>query len=82
MATILLNEKSYKESEDLLRKAIELRENYYEAMFNLGNVLRLLNQNSQAINFYLECKKLRGDDFELYNVLALSYLNQKKYLRK
>ena len=79
MATILLNEKSYKESEDLLRKAIELRENYYEAMFNLGNVLRLSNQNSQAINFYLECKKLRGDDFELYNVLALSYLNQKKY---
>jgi predicted O-linked N-acetylglucosamine transferase (SPINDLY family) len=79
LATILLNEKSYKESEDLLKKAIKLRENYYEAMFNLGNVLRLTNQNSQAINFYLECKKLRSDDYELYNVLALSYLNQKKY---
>ncbi len=79
LGTILLNEKSYKESEDFLRKAIDLRKNYYEAMFNLGNVLRLTNRNSKAINIYLDCKKIRSDDYQLFNVLALSYLNQKKY---
>jgi tetratricopeptide (TPR) repeat protein len=76
--TILFNQENYLDAENFLKKSIELRDGYYEAIFNLGNLYRKTNRLDEAIRLFYDCKKIYDQDPELYNSLGLCYQKKKK----
>jgi len=76
--TILFNQENYLDAENFLKKSIELRDGYYEAIFNLGNLYRKTNRLDEAISLFYDCKKIYDQDPELYNSLGLCYQKKKK----
>jgi tetratricopeptide (TPR) repeat protein len=75
--TILFNQENYLDAENFLKKSIKLRDGYYEAIFNLGNLYRKTNRLDEAIRLFYDCKKIYDQDPELYNSLGLCYQKKK-----
>ena len=73
---------------DLFKKAIELNPNFYEARYNLSQILMSLDKNDEALKTLKEIIVLRPDDSEtLYNIGRLQYKkgylsDAYKYLKK
>ncbi len=80
-ATLLYNEAidvygqdNIEKSIELFKKAIELNPNFYEARYNLAQILMSKDQNEEALTTLKEIIKLRPDDSEtLYNIGKIQY---------
>lgn len=61
-------------SVELFRKAIELNPNFYEAHYNLAQILMSREENEEALKILKETVKLKPDDSEtLYNIGKIQY---------
>ena len=59
---------------ELFKKAIELKPDFYEAHYNLAQILISVNKNDEAYNSLLELIKLKPEDLEaLYNIGRIQY---------
>ncbi|MBR1617157.1 tetratricopeptide repeat protein, partial [bacterium] len=64
---------------DLFKKAVELDPDFYEAYYNLSQILMSLERNDEAIVALKQIVRLRPDDYEsYYNLGRLQY--KKGYL--
>lgn len=94
-ATTLYNEAidlyaadNVEKSIELFNKAIELYPNFYEAHYNLSQILMSVNKNEEAAKTLEELVKIKPDDTEaLYNLGKIQYKrgylsNSHKYLSK
>ncbi len=62
------------ESIELFKKAIELNPEFYEANYNLAQILMSLNKNEEAYKALEQVVKLKPDDWEsLYNIGKVQY---------
>lgn len=77
--TLLYTENNFLEAENFLKKAINLKDRYYEAIFNLGNIYRQTDRIDLAIECYNQCKQINELDPDLLNVLGLCYQLKKNY---
>lgn len=64
------------ESIELFKKAIELNPQFYEAYYNLAQILMSLNQDEEAYKTFLEIAKLRPNDGE--NIYSLGRVQYKR----
>ena len=73
---------------EFFKKAIELNPEFYEAHYNLSQILMSVNKNDNALTSLEEIAKLKPDDTEnLYNLGKIYYKNGKlskayEYLKK
>ena len=94
-ATILYNEAidvygqdNVEKSIELFRKAIELNPDFYEARYNLAQILMSRDENDEALKTLKEIIELKPDDSEtLYNIGKIQYkrgylADSLKYLKK
>lgn len=59
---------------ELFKEAIELKPDFYEAHYNLAQILMSVNKNDEAYNSLLELVKLKPNDSEaLYNIGKIQY---------
>ncbi len=59
---------------EMFKKAIELKPDFYEAHYNLAQILMSVNKNDEAYNSLLELVKLKPNDSEiLYNIGKIQY---------
>ncbi len=73
------NQDNIEKSIELFKKAIELNPNFYEARYNLAQILMSQDKNDEALKTLKEIVALKPDDSEtLYNIGRLQY--KKGYL--
>ena len=59
---------------ELFKQAIELKQDFYEAHYNLAQILMSINKNDEAYKSLLEIIKLKPNDPEaLYNIGKIQY---------
>ena len=59
---------------ELFKQAIELKQDFYEAHYNLAQILMSVNKNNEAYKSLLEIIKLKPNDSEaLYNIGKIQY---------
>ena len=61
------------EAKTLFEKAIKINPNFFQAYFNIGNVLRNTGRISESISYYEKCLKIKDDFFQAYYNLANSF---------
>ena len=59
----------------LFNRAMEKREDHYEAMYNLSSILRERGEKEEEIKLLERCRELRPDDPDIYHCLSGSYIN-------
>ena len=61
------------EAHILFKKAIKINPNFFQAHYNIGNVLRRIGKLTEAIPFYKNCLKIKGDFFQAHYNLANTF---------
>ena len=61
------------EAHILFKKAIKINPNFFQAHYNIGNVLRRIGKLTEAIPFYKNCLKIKGDFFQAHYSLHTSH---------
>ena len=68
-----LQENQLEEAKTLFEKAIKINPNFFQAYYNIGNVLRDTGKISESISYYERCLKIKNDFLQAYYNLANSF---------
>jgi len=81
LAIVYATKKNYPEAINILKKILHKNPQFSDALINMGNIYRDLNQNLKAIFFYEKCLELnQNNDFVLFELSKVYDLNE-QYLK-